>query len=208
MAWIKTISYKAATGKLKAIYERVKGPGGNVDNILMAHSLRPHTLEGHMTLYKYVLHHPGNSLPKWLLEALGVYVSLLNGCGYCVSHHQASLGRLLDDDKKAAVILAALEKGMPSAASGHLAERDIAALDYAKMLTAAPESVTPLSLDILRGAGLDDGEILEVNQVIAYFAYANRTVLGLGVNTEGDIIGLSPTAKPGTKDDPNDWGHA
>lgn len=36
---------------------------------------------------------------------------------------------------------------------------------------------------------------LEINQVVAYFAYANRTVLGLGVNTEGEILGLSPAIR-------------
>ena len=50
----------------------------------------------------------------------------------------------------------------------------------------------------------DDGEILEINQVAAYFAYANRTVLGLGINTEGDDIGLSP----GDSSDPDNWSHA
>ena len=55
----------------------------------------------------------------------------------------------------------------------------------------------------LREKGWDDGQILEINQVAAYFNYANRTVLGLGVNTEGDIIGLSPN----NSDDPDDWGH-
>ena len=39
----------------------------------------------------------------------------------------------------------------------------------------------------LREAGWDDGEILEINQVCAYFAYANRTVLGLGCSTEGEM---------------------
>ncbi len=44
----------------------------------------------------------------------------------------------------------------------------------------------------MRVAGLNDGEILELNQVAAYFAYANRTVTGLGVSTEGEKLGLSP----------------
>ena len=39
----------------------------------------------------------------------------------------------------------------------------------------------------LRGAS--DEEILEVNQVCAYFNYSNRTLNGLGVSTEGDTIG-------------------
>ena len=57
MPWIETISFDAATDKLKQLYVRVTGPGGNVDNIMMMHSLRPHTMEGHMALYKNVLHH-------------------------------------------------------------------------------------------------------------------------------------------------------
>ena len=56
----------------------------------------------------------------------------------------------------------------------------------------------------LRDLGYTDGEILEINQVTAYFSYANRTVLGLGCSTDGDIIGLSP----GNSQDPNDWGHS
>jgi len=56
----------------------------------------------------------------------------------------------------------------------------------------------------LRQAGFSDGEILEINQVTAYFNYANRTVLGLGCSTMGDVIGLSPN----NSDDPDDWNHA
>ncbi len=55
----------------------------------------------------------------------------------------------------------------------------------------------------LQDQGWHDGEILEINQVVAYFNYANRTVLGLGVAIEGDIVGLSP----GNSDDPSDWSH-
>ena len=45
MTWITTISYDAAEGTLRKLYDRVKGPDNNVDNIMMAHSLRPHTME-------------------------------------------------------------------------------------------------------------------------------------------------------------------
>ena len=44
----------------------------------------------------------------------------------------------------------------------------------------------------MRAAGYTDGDVLEINQVTAYFAYANRTVLGLGCSTEENILGLSP----------------
>ncbi|MFK7983176.1 MAG: alkylhydroperoxidase, partial [Saprospiraceae bacterium] len=55
----------------------------------------------------------------------------------------------------------------------------------------------------LRATGLNDGEILEANQVISYFAYANRMVVGLGINTTGDIVGLSP----GDMEDEDNWSH-
>jgi uncharacterized protein YciW len=60
------------------------------------------------------------------------------------------------------------------------------------------------SIQGMRAAGLDDGEILEVNQVVSYFAYVNRTVLGLGVTTEGDKLGLSPGDSP----DLENWKHS
>jgi uncharacterized peroxidase-related enzyme len=200
MTWIKTIAYQDATGRTKKLYDRIKGPDDNVDNIMMAHSLRPHTMEGHMAIYKNVLHHPRNTLPKWLLEAVGVYVSLLNQCEYCVEHHYVGMQRLLDNDQRASEIRDALEVGKPEQA---FEDRDLAVLLYAEKLTKTPAAITAENLALLRQAGLDDGEILEVNQVAAYFAYANRTVLGLGINKDGDIIGLSPS----DGGDPDNWSH-
>jgi len=101
MSWIRTIPYEKAEGRLKSIYDRIVGRNGYIDNILVLHSLRPHTLQGHMKLYKGVLHHSGNTLDKSLLETIGVYVSMLNRCAYCVEHHFNGLRRLLDDDSRA-----------------------------------------------------------------------------------------------------------
>ena len=200
MTWIATISYDDATGALKELYDRIKGPDDNVDNIMLAHSLRPHSMEGHMALYKYVLHHPRNSLSKSYLEAIGVYVSLLNQCRYCVDHHFAGLLRLLQDPERGAEIRAALDANDPAAAFDG---KELAGLQYAEKLTTSAAELLPGDIETLREAGLEDGEILEINQVTAYFAYANRTVLGLGIRTEGDIVGLSP----GDSSNPDNWSH-
>lgn len=201
MAWIETIPYAAATGKLKRLYDRVKGPDDNVDNIMMMHSLRPHTMEGHMSLYKRVLHHTSNSVPKWFLETLGVWVSSLNACDYCVEHHFAGLTRLLADDERAGRIRAAIDDR--DIASAPLSEAEKLAMDYARVLTLNPADVTEARIAGLRAAGYSDGEILEINQVTSYFNYANRTVLGLGCSVDGDVLGLSPNAS----DHPDDWEH-
>ena len=202
MSWIKTIPYEAATGKLKMLYDRVKGPDNNVDNIMMSHSLRPHSMEGHMAMYKYVLHHTGNKIPKWFLETLGVWVSALNECHYCVEHHFAGLKRLLDDDERSAALRRAIEEKQIESAP--LDQKQKIAMEYARQLTLDPSAMDQAIVERLRDAGYSDGEILEINQVCSYFNYANRTVLGLGCSTKGDILGLSPNKS----EDPDDWNHS
>jgi len=202
MPWINTISYKDASGKLRRLYDRVKGPDDNIDNIMMMHSLRPHTMEGHMAIYKSVLHHARNTLPKWYLETIGVWVSSLNHCDYCVEHHFAGLKRLMVDDQRADALRAAIELRNIDAAP--LNETQKLGLVYAQQLTVSLATLTEDIVIQLRSAGFSDGEVLEINQVTAYFNYANRTALGLGCSTAGDILGLSPN----NSDDPDDWSHS
>ena len=200
MSWIATIEPQAAAGRLKKTYERITGPDGQIDNILKAHALRPHTLEGHMALYKSVLHHAGNKVSRRLLEAIGVYVSHLNGCAYCVEHHYAGLCRLLDDPERGPQIRRSVEDERPGQAFSGPA---LAALEYAAQLTRDPGRIEEADIEALRQAGLSDGEILEINQVTAYFAYVNRTVLGLGISLDGEVLGHSPSGQS----DSDDWSH-
>lgn len=201
MAFIEVVSPAQASGRLEKIYKLIQSPDGQVDNVLQVHSLRPHTLEGHMAIYKAVLHHSRNLLPEWYLEAVGVTVSRLNGCDYCARHHAEGMQRLLKADSRDVVAYtAALDEKVPGEP---FTAREQLGLAYARKLTHVPGEIEAADIDALLDAGFDDGEILELNQVAAYFAYANRTVSGLGVNTEGEVLGLSPP----TGDDDSGWGH-
>ena len=132
-------------------------------------------------------------------------MSLLNECAYCVDHHAAGLARELVDQAAADAIVSALRVAAATGAdvTGILGDAERRVLRYARRLTEHPSTVGPDDIAALREAGLDDGQVLEVNQVVAYFAYANRTVLGLGVTTDGDVLGLSPA----TSDDLDTWTH-
>jgi len=200
MAWIKTINYKDADPQLKRLYNRVKGPNNAIDNVLSIHSLRPHSLVGHMTLYKSVLHNSNNQLPKWYLEAIGVYVSFLNKCEYCVQHHFEGLKKLLNNDTKAQEFWENLQH---KTLNHYFDERYYAGINYAKMITLTLEEVKQDDIEHLKTMGFSEGEVLEINQVASYFNYVNRMVVGLGVNTKGDILGLSPNEN----DDPSNWEH-
>ena len=191
MTYIRCIDPADAEGRLKGLYAKVAAPDGEVDQILKAHSLRPHTLEGHMALYKAVLHHAANRIPKWLLETIGVQVSLLNRCEYCVVHHWHGLKRLCSE---ADDILAWLQDAGCDAPQ-IITDETQALLEYTEKLTKQPHCINTQDVEGLRSAGWTDGQILEANQVAAYFAYANRTVLGLGVKPVEQSLGLSPSGE-------------
>lgn len=200
MFWIKHLTYDEADKSLKKLYDRVKGPNNQIDNILMVHSLRPHTLTGHMALYKNVIHNTNNTLPKWYLEALGVYVSFLNHCDYCVEHHFAGLQKLWNDQDKSAAFYDALHH---NSLQDFFDKKWFKGFSYANMLTLNPLKLGQNDVEHLKTVGFTDGEVLEINQVVSYFNYANRTVLGLGVHTKGDILGLSPN----DSNDADNWTH-
>ena len=188
MSWIRETDFTGAGAQVKKMLEE-----SVVDNIMKVHSLRPHTLAGHLALYRNVLHHSGNTLPEWYLEAIGVYVSMLNKCEYCVAHHKEGVKKKCADAADAIQIIAALEKNRPEL---FFSDIFLEGLNYAKQLTIAPATVREDEIMRLRRAGFSDGEILEINQVTAYFNYANRTVLGLGVDLRGDVPGFSATEHP------------
>lgn len=185
-AWIKLIPVEQATGYLRQMYEKVKTPHGTVDNVMRAHSLRPHTMEGHVVLYRSVLHNPENTLPLWFLEVVASYTSIVNRCAYSLTHHFENVRRLLQDEPRADAIHEALWTGTPEDVFDG---KELALLRYTRKLTAEVGHMEPADIEALRDAGCDDGEILEVNQVCAYFNYSNRLLNGLGVTTEGDVIG-------------------
>jgi uncharacterized peroxidase-related enzyme len=199
-SWIRTIGPGEAEGRLADIYSQIAGPSRQVDNILQVHSLRPHTLLGHLGLYKAVLHHNKNTLGNETLELLGVFVSSWNGCEYCREHHFEGLRRLLQDENRAAAIRRTL---LADSWEADFPARERELLRYAHKLTRHPDQMVPEDLTALRQLGFDDGEILEANQVIAYFQYANRTVTGLGVSHVDETLGLAPS----NTDDETDWGH-
>jgi uncharacterized peroxidase-related enzyme len=173
-AWIEMIPESEATGVLREMYDGATTPHGTVDNVMKAHSLRPHTMAGHVALYRSVLHHPDITLPLWFLEVIASYTSIKNNCEYSLTHHFMNARRLMKDEQRADDVF-----------SG----KELALLIYAGKLTESVGSMEKSDYDALRSEDCNDGEILEVNQVVAYFNYSNRLLNGLGVTTEGDAVG-------------------
>ena len=92
-------------------------------------------------------------------------------------HHRRGLRRLIADDE----LVAAVEHDWTTAP---LSPKRTAMLAYAVKLTTTPADMDDADVDALRHAGFSDRDILDITEVVGYYAYANRIADGLGIETE------------------------
>ena len=90
---------------------------------------------------------------------------------------------MIRDDEQADKILSGILDDYKTAP---ISEKEKTMLDYAVKLTKNPAAVKEKDLEQLRGFELNDRDILDLNQVVAYFNYVNRTVDGLGIELEAE----------------------
>lgn len=176
MAYIRVIHEDEADGKLFELYDEIQRNRGRVSNILRVQSLEPKAMRAHLDLYMATVFGKGG-LSRREAEVLAVVVSSANGDAYCTTHHKEALARHAKEDG----FVEAISRD-PKAAK--LSPREAALADYALALTRHPEKGVKAQAEALRKAGLKDEEILQAAQVVAYFNYANRLCIGLGVDLE------------------------
>lgn len=199
-AWISMLSDAEANPDLLDALQLARTPHGTVDNVMRVHSHRPNTMRGHVALYRAALHDDANTLPVWLQETISSYVSILNSCEYSLANHWANARHLIDDNEKADAIEKALHTKSPEAI---LSGAELALMQYAEKLTLSPGEMVQDDVESLKSAGLDDGQILEANQIIGYFNYVNRLLNGLGVTTAGDTVGYYASSEADSSDGGN-----
>ena len=94
-----------------------------------------------------------------------------------MAHHRRGLRRLLRDD----ALLARLEDDFETAG---LDDRRLEMLRFARGLTLTPSATRAADVRRLRAAGWSDVDVLQLVEVVGYYAYANRIADGLGVALE------------------------
>lgn len=60
-------------------------------------------------------------------------------------------------------------------------------LRFAVKLTVTPSAVSDADVEALRIVGFSDRDILDIVEVVGYYAYANRVADGLGLELEAWI---------------------
>ena len=147
----------------------------NLAHILASHSSNGPVLRGHLALYRALMF--GDSpLSRAEREAVAVAVSATNNCHYCVVHHSDALAEASGDTVIAELVIAGK--------FSDLGPRLAAMCAYAVALTRDPRHTNESMLAPIGDAGLTARELVDVNQVVAYFNYVNRVAQGLGVELE------------------------
>jgi uncharacterized peroxidase-related enzyme len=189
VTWIRTVPWDEATGTLKAAYDWQAASLGEPAEFTMLGSPYPEIVEERLRLYKTVEACP--SALSVVERQLACFVtSLLNGTAHCASGLRLKLGALgVDGD-----LLAAVERDPAGfeVADGRL----LAIARHAAKLTLHPTEMTAGDLDALRAHGLGDLELVDLNNLVAYYNYINRVVMGLGLRSTMATVHEATRALP------------
>jgi uncharacterized peroxidase-related enzyme len=176
--WIETVPWAEATGTLKEAYDWQAATLGEPTEFTQLGSLNPDLTLLRLQLYKVVEATPSDLTP--LERRLAAYIaSRLNQTPHCAS----GLEFRLDDLAPTAPpgFLSAVRRDPEKVTSADPRLDAIAA--YAAKLTLTPGAIVESDIQALRAAGLSDLDILDLNNIIAYYNYINRVANGLGLRT-------------------------
>jgi uncharacterized peroxidase-related enzyme len=112
----------------------------------------------------------GLARPDRELGALGA--SLVNGCTFCAVTHARRHAELTKSD----YLVTALYLDNAEA----LGPRDTAIYNFARRLSVTPSEATEDDITLLRAAGMNDIEIIDLIHSISIFGWANRLMHVLG----------------------------
>lgn len=172
MPHIKTVSYDEADSELKEVYDDIIKSRGKLAEVHKIQSLNPEALVAHIDLYMATMF--GKSpLKRYQREMLGVVVSVTNRCNYCIEHHEQALLAYWKDGEKTELLIF-------DRANLNLPETDRQLCNLAEHLTRNEGPDYAQYVQQLKDTGLDDRAVLDAVQIIAYFNFVNRLVLGLG----------------------------
>lgn len=102
-----------------------------------------------------------------------------------MTHHSRGLTKLLEAQGLSNSDAKKLVEGViANFLTAEICSREKAILQYAKMLTENPSSISVKEIQSLREHGLNDLAIHDLCAIVSYFAFVNRIADGLGVELE------------------------
>jgi len=157
---------KTLDADMQAYFKICEEKLGLVPNVLRTYSANQDKLRAFSQLYNALM--LGESkLSKLEREMVAVVVSSANRCFYCLVAHGQAVRQLSGDPELGEVLVMNYRVAK-------LDPKIRAMLDFAWKLTVTPWEVEETDRQALRDAGLDDGEIFDLSDVIGFFNMSNR----------------------------------
>lgn len=172
MARVQVVNPLSGTGETKVLLDAVQAQLGMTPNFIRVLANSSKALEGFLGLYGAL---GSAQVDKPTQERIALAVAEGNGCEYCVSAHTA-IGRHAG--------LSNEEMALNRRGSSNDAKA-AATVAFAKALNENLGEITTAEFDAARGAGLTDGEIVEVIAVVALNIFTN--MLGKATRVEIDF---------------------
>jgi uncharacterized peroxidase-related enzyme len=163
-----------AEGLLKEAYDWQAERLGEPTDFTKLGGLYPDLVMERLRLYKVVEDCP-SKLSEIERQLAGYVTSLLNATTHCGSGLRVKLDALGADAK-------VVERVEANPTRPETGDRRLDVIcRYAAKLTLAPAGMNEPDVEALREVGLDDLDILDLNNVVAYYNYLNRVSNGLGL---------------------------
>lgn len=171
--WIECAPPEAATGDLKRAYDKILATRGTIPQIRAVMAGEPLTVEGFAYFYPEN-NYACRSIDRRLAEMIATVASVANGSGFGGPAHARQLAAVTGDRAFADAILR-------DCTTADITPKERLLLDYAAKLSRTPGAMTAEDLEVLRGAGWTDSQIVATVHVTAFFAYMNRVAEAFGV---------------------------
>lgn len=169
--WLAPLDLDQATpAQLEALKITPSNRAVGAYALVLAHD--PESVKERSPLYNAIMF-GAKGLPRADRELGAVVASRINGCAYCAAVHAKRFTELA---KEPAVMEQLHRDGLAAA----LDARRAAIVAYSAKLTASPAALRPADAAPLRAVGFSDGDILDLTNAVAMFAWANRLMQSLG----------------------------
>ena len=152
--------------EMQAYFAKCVEKLGFVPNVLKAYAFDNAKLKAFIAMADDLM--LGDSgLSKLEREMIAVAVSSVNHCHYCLTAHGAAVRQRAKDPEMGELIA-------QNYRAADLPPRQKAMLDFAVLLTEAPDKIEEADREELRSAGFSDRDIWDIAAVAAFYNMSNR----------------------------------
>jgi uncharacterized peroxidase-related enzyme len=171
--FIETIQEKDAEGKLRDIYDGDRKSLGYIPNHARVFSLRPEVLESWRAFQMSIR----KNLRLRSYELVTLAAAKVLKCRYCVLAHSAILNKNgFSVDQLRAVLTNFHDAGLEPV--------EVAMMEFAQKIVLSANEMVQADIDLLRGLGLEDVDILDIALTASMRSFASKTFDTLGAEPD------------------------